>query len=131
MYVWFKKHVEAPLAEHGISISLSTVKIDNTIKKPGPVFIAMARYVFHNHSADYYYRVNDDTEMINNWPVAFVSALRSLTPPYGVVGPNCEQGNTMILTHDFVHKTHLEIFEMNYYPVELVDWWMDVSVVCG
>ena len=31
----------------------------------------------------------------------------------------------MILTHDFVHRTHMEIFAHNYYPPELVDWFMD------
>ena len=33
----------------------------------------------------------------------------------GVVGPTCREGNTNILTHDLVHRTHLEIFEY-YYP---------------
>ena len=46
-------------------------------------------------------------------------------PPYGVVGPLCNQGNTLILTHDFTHRTHMEIFDKLYYPDELSDWWMD------
>lgn len=111
---------------------LLPVKINNSIKKPGPVFIGMAREAY-NAGADYYYRLNDDTEIVGHWPKAFVNALNTLTPPYGVVGPTCKQGNTGILTHDFVHRTHMEIFEMNYYPPELVDWWMDdwISVVYG
>ena len=53
--------------------------------------------------------------------------------PFGVVGPKCTQGNQKILTHDFVHRIHMEIFEMNYYPPELTDWWMDdwISYVYG
>ena len=54
-------------------------------------------------------------------------------PPYGVVGPACKQGNTGIMTHDFTHRTHMEIFNKTYYPPELVDWWMDdwISRVYG
>jgi hypothetical protein len=98
----------------------------------GPIFIAMARAAYEA-GADYFFRVNDDTEILERWPSAFVSALHSLPPPFGVVGPLCQQGNTGILTHDFVHRTHMEIFEMNYYPPELVDWWMDdwISRVYG
>ena len=42
-------------------------------------------------------------------------------------------GLERILTHDFVHRMHLEIFKGAYYPVELVDWYMDdwISVVYG
>jgi hypothetical protein len=45
--------------------------------------------------------------------------------PYGAVGPLCRQGNTKILTHDFTHRTHMEIFDGEYYPPQLTDWWMD------
>ena len=131
---WFAEHVKQPLAAHGIGISLAYTSLHNTLKKPGPVFLAMAREVYDKYHADYYYRVNDDTEMIDRWPKAFVGALRSLPPPYGVVGPTCLEGNTKILTHDFVHKTHMEVFDMNYYPPALVDWWMDdwyVLCPCG
>jgi hypothetical protein len=36
------------------------------------------------------------------------------------------------MTHDLVHKTHMEIFDM-YYPAVLSDWWMDdwISKVYG
>lgn len=82
----------------------------------------MARYAHTVHNPDYYYRLNDDTELLTNWPSIFVQSLRTLGPPYGVVGPFCEQGNTAILTHDFVHKTHMEIFDQSYYPPQLTDW---------
>jgi len=54
-------------------------------------------------------------------------------PPYGVVGPWCNQSNTKILAHDFTHRLHMEIFGMEYYPPELSDWWMDdwISRVYG
>lgn len=133
MKSWFTENVQKPLALHGIPIYLASKGITNTLKKPGPVFIAMARELYTAHDTDYYYRVNDDTEFLVNWPSKFVNTLRQLSAPYGVVGPYCDQGNKLILTHDFVHKTHMEIFDMNYYPVELVDWWMDdwISFVYG
>lgn len=38
-----------------------------------------------------------------------------------------------MLTHDFVNRVHMEIFNMQYYPPELKDWWMDdwISRVYG
>ena len=92
----------------------------------------MARAAY-DLGADYFYRLNDDTEITGRWPAKFVGALNSLPVPFGVVGPHCKQGNSGILTHDFVHRTHMEIFSMNYYPPQLVDWWMDdwISRVYG
>ena len=56
---------------------------------------------------------------------------QKLSKPYGVIGPLCNQGNERILTHDFTTRLHMEIFEMNYYPPELVDWWMDDWISLG
>lgn len=129
---WFKEHVEDPMKANGISVTLRLVKVNNTLKKPGPVFNEMARAAY-NGGADYFYRVNDDTELMSNWPDKFVKALLTLPKPYGALGPVCNQGNQQILTHDFTSRLHMEIFGMNYYPPELADWWMDdwISRVYG
>ena len=45
----------------------------------------------------------------------------------GVVGPSGRHdasASRLMITHDFVHKTHLRIFD-TYYPPVLSDWWMD------
>jgi hypothetical protein len=45
----------------------------------------------------------------------------------GVVGPSGKHdasATRFMITHDFVHKTHLRIFD-TYYPPVLSDWWMD------
>jgi len=55
---------------------------------------------------------------------AFINAAMSFSVPYGVIGPYCSSGNMQILTHDFVHRTHMYIFDV-YYPTVLSDWWMD------
>ena len=46
--------------------------------------------------------------------------------PY-TVAPGSDQvwANNKILVHDFTHRLHMEIFNQQYYPEELPDWWMD------
>ncbi|CAD5111152.1 unnamed protein product [Dimorphilus gyrociliatus] len=74
----------------------------------------------------YYYRVNDDSLLKStNWAEAFVKVLNEYDPKnVGVVGPHHKGGNEAILTYDFVHKTHLDIFGF-YYPRVFTDWWGD------
>ncbi len=79
------------------------------------------------YGADFFVRVNDDTEFItDSWTSVAVDSLNLFEPPLiGVVGPSCDGGTKRpILTHDMVHKTHLRIFE-TYYPPELDNWWID------
>ena len=73
------------------------------------------------------------SQFIERWPKVFVEALQSLSPPFGVVGPRSYNTDNRILTHDFVHRTHMNVFKGYYYPVELEDWWMDdwISSVYG
>ena len=75
---------------------------------------------------DYYFRVNDDTSLsTSGWTEQFITVLGAMDPPnVGVVGPNHHGGNEFILTHDFVHHTHLEIFGF-YYPRTFSDWYAD------
>ncbi len=75
---------------------------------------------------DYYYRVNDDSVMLSpKWTEIFIKKLSSFSPPnIGVVGPRHKGGNRQILTHDFVHKTHIDIFGF-YYPRVFRNWYAD------
>jgi len=77
-------------------------------------------------NADYFYRINDDSEMLTSrWAEMFVAALDSYDPlRVGVVGPKHRGGNAGILTYDFVHKTHIDIFGF-YYPRPFTDWFGD------
>jgi hypothetical protein len=129
---WFETNVEKPLKQNGIMLKLEPVRVVNILKKPGPVFLEMARKAYAL-GADYYYRINDDTEFEKHWPRAYVNGIQSLSKPYGIIGPSSSGTKNRILTHDFVHRTHMQIFEMNYYPPELSDWWMDdwITVVYG
>lgn len=75
---------------------------------------------------DFYYRLNDDTQMLSpGWTESFIEALNGFKPPLvGVVGPLHRGGNEDILTYDFVHRTHIDIFGY-YYPRLFTDWWAD------
>ena len=84
--------------------------------------------------SDYLLRINDDTEFTSSaWISLGVDTLKNFHPPnVGVVGPSCQQGNTKIMTHDMVHRTHLDIFK-TYYPVVFHNWYIDnwISLVYG
>jgi len=78
------------------------------------------------NGADYLVRINDDTEFVTNgWVTKGVAALRGMRPPnVGVIGPHFSEGNTVILTHDMVHRTHIDIFG-TYYPTVFDNWYVD------
>lgn len=98
----------------------------------GPVIKEIARRSY-DMGADYFYRVSDDTEFHGRWPYLFVQTLDTLkdlspSPPQassapillGVVGPSAASApNEKILTHDFVHRTHMDIFNKTYYPEDV------------
>src|SRR6218665_2708654 len=77
-------------------------------------------------NVDYFYRINDDTNLqTKGWVEEFLKTLKGYDPPnVGVVGPNHSGGNTAVLTYDFVHKTHVDIFGF-YYPKLFPAWWAD------
>ncbi|KAH8058789.1 hypothetical protein JL720_13979 [Aureococcus anophagefferens] len=116
---WFDENVKSVLAAANVEAELRFAVVDNKIKKPGPVFTAITRHAYYEAKADYIYRVNDDTELATRW--AHVAALATMDN-VGAVGPMCKQGNRKILTHDFTHRKHMDIFEGTYYPPELSDW---------
>jgi hypothetical protein len=129
---WFQENIKSKLAAKNVQVELRYAVVDNKVKKPGPVFTGITREAFYEAKADYIYRVNDDTELATRWAKHFVEALSSMNN-VGAVGPACQQGNRRILTHDFTHRTHMEIFGGQYYPPQLSDWWMDdwISRVYG
>lgn len=75
---------------------------------------------------EYFYRVNDDSILESSgWVEAFINTLAGYEPKnVGVVGPRHIGGNEQILTYDFVHRTHVEMFGF-YYPRVFTDWYAD------
>ena len=121
---WIDEHITTPLKDKGIVFRFALMRFHNPWRKPGPAFNFLTRAAFSD-GADYLYRLNDDTILKSVWAQEAVRALRGFSPPLlGAVGPYCRHGNQAILTHDIVHRQHLEIFEM-YYPPVLTDWWLD------
>ena len=105
-------------------VPIRWIECNNPTRKPGPVFNHVSAQAVAE-GCDYLYRINDDTEIQGNWASEFIKTLHSFRPAnIGVVGPTCHEGNTAILTHDFVHKTHHRIFGFHYPPI-LTDWWLD------
>lgn len=128
---WLEQTVTGWAASVGFEVEARPLRVSNPLQKPGPVFNAMAKEAARI-GATYMYRVNDDTEFEAPWPRAFAAAIEKLKAPFGVIGPACPQGNRNILTHDFTHRLHMDIFE-DYYPPVLSDWFMDdwISRVYG
>jgi hypothetical protein len=121
---WMVKHVEKPSKLRGITVKHTQLSFVNELKKPGPVFNFMMRSLYED-GADYMYRVNDDSMTKTAFAKPMVEALLAMDPPnIGVVGPSHTGGNTQILTHDFVHRSHLDIFGL-YYPTRFRSWYMD------
>jgi hypothetical protein len=129
---WVDQSVVAALKSRGITARFVTLGFKNPMRKPGPVMNFMMKAAFVD-GADFLYRINDDTEFVDAFASSAVATLRGFTPALlGVVGPICAEGKVTILTHDFVHRTHLEIFP-TYYPPVFTDWWLDdwISLVYG
>jgi hypothetical protein len=79
----------------------------------------------YSAGASYFVRVNDDTEFTTaGWLRVGISALSEMGN-VGVVGPVCSEGNREILTHDMTHRTHMDIFDNEYYPAAFSAWWVD------
>jgi len=62
-----------------LNIGVEFVRVQNDQQKPGPVFIKMAQ-VAYELGADYFYRVNDDTEFIQPWATPFIQSLEVSQP---------------------------------------------------
>lgn len=76
---------------------------------------------------DYYYQVNDDLFFkTKGWLTLFVQTLEN-SEDIGVVGPsdNFRQFSCSLLTQTFVSKKHFEIFNNQYFPIEIPDWKSD------
>ena len=76
--------------------------------------------------ADYFYRLNDDVELItSNWTSKFIAKLDTYYPrKVGMVSPNNTGEHPDHFEFDFVHRTHIDIFGF-YYPRVFLDLYAD------
>lgn len=107
-------------------LPISFVSIPKKKDRPFQIPFNQVCRATYEYGADYIVRVNDDSEFFTSkWATKAIKRLSEYSPPnVGVVGPNCRDGKSFILTHDFVHRTHLDIFK-DYYPNEFDNWWID------
>jgi hypothetical protein len=119
----FQNHFDTVKCPH-MNISIHFVQCNHSGNPAWAQNDAMMEAYIDN--IEYFYRINDDTIMTTkNWTNIFVERLKKFDPPnVGMVGPNHAGGNTGILTYDFVHKTHMNIFGF-YYPRIFTDWYAD------
>jgi len=112
---------------------LKLFHFDDTLGAPSQAVSGLARTAIKD-GADYIYQLNDDTILVSkDWVDEMIYDLRSspLAPNLGVAGP-LDTTNERILTHAFVHKTHVEIFDAMF-PTAFRNWWSDdwISAVYG
>ena len=114
-------------------IANNYIKLPNIFLRPivvrGGTFVKAINEIASIAFADgneYFCRINDDSEFLSyGWTSEAIRALARFKPRnVGVVGPVCKDGNTRILTHDFVHRQHMMIFK-DYYPADFENAWID------
>lgn len=77
----------------------------------------------YNDGVEYFLRVNDDTEIrTKDWVTMVIKELSTMDN-FGVVGPKSMEGNTNILVHDAVHRSHIDLFGFYYPPFK--NWYID------
>ncbi|KAJ8598651.1 hypothetical protein CTAYLR_003043 [Chrysophaeum taylorii] len=114
-------------------LSLRLFHFDDTLGAPSQAVSGLARRAVSD-GADYVYQLNDDTILVSkDWLEILVESLRAspLAPNLGVAGP-LDTNNERILTHAFVHRTHLDVFDAMF-PPAFRNWWSDdwISAVYG
>ena len=116
--------IQAKLCPPGLVIRLHFIQCSHVGKPAWAQNDAMMEAYLDD--AEFFYRVNDDTHLLTpGWAEAFVAGLAQYSPPnVGVVGPRHFGGHSRILTYDFVHRTHIDVFGF-YYPRVFTDWWAD------
>ncbi|CAM9836664.1 unnamed protein product [Scytosiphon promiscuus] len=115
------------------AVRLSTSYFEDMQHAPSYVVSALVQEAYDD-GCDYFYQINDDT-LINTpgWADFFTGTLRRnpLGRNVGVTGP-ADTNNRRILTHAFVHRTHIDVFG-RFFPDSFKNWWSDdwISNVYG
>lgn len=102
-----KEEIASVLAHR---LKLKLMHFDDLVGAPSQVVSQLMLHAYEE-GFDYFYQVNDDTSIITgNWASAFIGALVNspITSNLGVTGP-VDSNNEKILTHSFVHRTHIEV----------------------
>ena len=111
------------------AMSSNNIQITPMIVAEGGTFTKVVNAIAlqaYNDGAEYLTFVTDDTKFLTkNWTSFAIETLKNYKPRnIGVVGPMFKEGNTEILTHSMVHRSHLDIFKF-YFPPVFTNWYGD------
>ena len=111
------------------AMSSNNIQITPMIVSEGGTLVKVVNAIAlqaYNNGAEYLTFITDDTIFLTkNWTSFAIATLRSYRPGnIGVVGPTFKEGNTEILTHNMVHRSHLDIFKF-YFPPVFASWYED------
>ena len=120
----FKRYTKLNSTKNSTSVELRMVHCNYSGKPAWSQNDALM--TAHQENFAYYFMVNDDTEIVlSGWTEALVHALANQKPPnFGLVGPKHRGDHQAILTHNFVHKIHIDIFSF-FYPRVFETWYGD------
>ncbi len=110
--------------KHNATVAMTLIECPYEGKPAWAQNDAMMAAYYENKS--FYYMLNDDTILLTaDWTTLFHSNLKASNPAYfGLTGPHHIGGKETILTYDFVHKTHIDIFGF-FYPRVFPTWYAD------
>lgn len=115
------------------SFSLGALRLAGQRGATTPFWNALSARALRE-GADYVMTTNDDMLWHTpHWTLSFVAALEAHVPPrLGVVGPlSVDVVNSgyfaayPLMTYNFVHRTHLDVFDGRYYPLPFPNGYVD------
>lgn len=121
MTSWLQEQEKVMMNSRSIALNVELVKVKGhqVNRGWGHLVNEIAKKAFFV-GADYLYLVADDTEFFERWPELFVGVVRGGP---GVARPSAviSGGDSDISSHEFVHRTHMNIFNLSFYPTQLSD----------
>lgn len=115
--VFWKQHVQALQTPEWLTVEAHFYKASSYESS----FARLMLNAYNNHNVEYIVCVDDDAEFASSgWITQGVESLKTFRPVnFGVVLPTVEQQrDTDILTHEMVHRTHIDVLN-KYYSKEI------------
>lgn len=103
------------------NFTLKLYTVSNMKSKVGHIWNFLAEKAYDEN--EYLFQLGDDIRFLNSgWEKLFINVLKK-TDNVGVTGPR-DDHKPDILTQNFVHKKHLDIFGYFFHP-EIINWYID------
>jgi len=103
------------------NFKLKLYTVTNMKSKVGHIWNFLAKKAYNENN--YLYQLGDDIQILDSgWEKVFINVLKKQNN-MGTIGPR-DNHKPDILTQNFVHKTHLDIFGYFFHP-EIINWYID------